>query len=564
MNISGDRRNSTTRTKIIFLVLMSTFLLTGFLAYQAIDAIASHKKIAENTLDDYTNIAAWELTRLIDRNLHIAVSETFNPVIQNFQKAKELEELLPDPDRVNTKYYEDDCLRDCPTLKPVLQYFAWNITNNELHSYPISDYPLTGTFNPDTLITNRHRTLDDNNRFAILPRDVNGTSTLIIYTNVPDRLFNDTVIIGFEVETENFTMLFEKIWKENSLLPEALIGNKSNDDFLYSVIYDTLGNRLFEAGSNGHNTTDNHTLDLRNDGIIAAISLLPGSASHLVIGGLPRNRFPLLAGLFILSFSLMIVAYRQFRKESELAKLRSDFVSGVSHELRTPIAQIRMFIEMLLHNRVRNTIEKQRAMEIIDQEAKRLTYLVENILQFSRTDRNIINVHPAQCDLDRFINDVLDSFRPIASANNISLCSRIDEEMIITTDLQLLRQIIVNLLDNAVKYSPENSRVIISTCLVDSYVQLIIDDEGPGIPHSERIKIWKPYTRLDRDINGNTGGSGIGLAVVAELTQALNGKSVVEDSPNGGARFIVELPVSNQTASHIEQYKTDNIVEQEL
>src|SRR5205823_8566778 len=108
----------------------------------------------------------------------------------------------------------------------------------------------------------------------------------------------------------------------------------------------------------------------------------------------PRSRLPLLAGLTVLTAALVLIAIVQLRREHELSRLRADFVSGVSHELRTPLAQIRMFSETLLLGRVRSDDERVRSLEIIDQEARRLTHLVENLLHFSRSERRLTRLAP--------------------------------------------------------------------------------------------------------------------------------------------------------------------------
>src|SRR5206468_1637555 len=113
------------------------------------------------------------------------------------------------------------------------------------------------------------------------------------------------------------------------------------------------------------------------------------------LGGLPQSRLPLLLGALGLTAGLIVTALVQLRREYELARLRTDFVSGVSHELRTPLAQIRMFSETLLLGRVRSEEEGRRSLEIIDQEARRLTHLVENLLHFSRSERQVTRLSPA-------------------------------------------------------------------------------------------------------------------------------------------------------------------------
>src|SRR5439155_1097638 len=153
----------------------------------------------------------------------------------------------------------------------------------------------------------------------------------------------------------------------------------------------------------------------------------PSAAERLIIGGVPRNRVPLLVGLLLLTTSLVVVALIQLRRERELVRLRADFISGVSHELRTPVAQIRMFGETLLLDRVRSSEERRRSLAIIVQESQRLTHLIDNVLHFSRSDRGASLVKPSPARLDLLLHEILDSFEPLARSKRTSIARPIEE-----------------------------------------------------------------------------------------------------------------------------------------
>src|SRR2546429_6421462 len=130
-------------------------------------------------------------------------------------------------------------------------------------------------------------------------------------------------------------------------------------------------------------------------------------APRTVTGGSPRWTLPMLLSLLAITAGLVVGALLQLRREYELSRLRADFVSGVSHELRTPLAQIRMFSETLLLGRVRSEEEGRRSLEIIDQEARRLTHLVENLLHFSRSERQVTRLSPARAPLAPLVQEAL-------------------------------------------------------------------------------------------------------------------------------------------------------------
>ena len=214
------------------------------------------------------------------------------------------------------------------------------------------------------------------------------------------------------------------------------------------------------------------------------------------------------------------VALVQLRRQQELARLRTEFVSGVSHELRTPLAQIRWFAELLHLGKLRSEDERVRSAGIIDQEARRLTYLVENVLNFSRAEKGTNRVSPAPADLDHEIRDALELFAPLARARKMSSPPRSTPSAVVPLDRDALRQILLNLLDNAVKYGPAGQTITVGSEIAGDRARVWVEDQGPGIPHDDRQRVWEPYVRLNRDAESATGGSGIGLSVVRELVVA--------------------------------------------
>jgi len=270
----------------------------------------------------------------------------------------------------------------------------------------------------------------------------------------------------------------------------------------------------------------------------------------LVIGGLPKSRLPLLFTLFGLTAGLIVIALYQLRRESEIAALRTDFVSGVSHELRTPLAQIRMFAETLVLGRVRSEEERRRSLEIIDQEARRLTHLVENLLHFSRSERQSLRVAPAPAVLGPLVRAVVESFTPLAETRKVRLRVSLADGVVGCVDEGALRQMLLNLLDNAVKYGPDGQTLTVG---IDppggDRARLWVQDQGPGVPAADRERIWDQFWRLERDRGSAVAGTGIGLSVVRELAALHRGRAWVEGAPGGGARFVIEVPAASALAN---------------
>jgi signal transduction histidine kinase len=237
---------------------------------------------------------------------------------------------------------------------------------------------------------------------------------------------------------------------------------------------------------------------------------------------------------------LIAIAFVQFRRERELVRLRADFISGVSHELRTPLAQIRMFGETLLLNRVRSPEERHRSLAIIVQESQRLSQLIENVLQFARVDRGTARLTPNLERLDVLVHDIVDSFQPLARSKRSAIERHIAEGLVAPVDAGALRQIVLNLLDNAVKYGPPGQTIAVTCRCEGETAAITVEDDGPGVSEADALRIWDPFYRVADDA-GAAGGSGIGLAIVKQLVE-MHGGRVRVDRASRGARFIVELP----------------------
>jgi signal transduction histidine kinase len=245
-----------------------------------------------------------------------------------------------------------------------------------------------------------------------------------------------------------------------------------------------------------------------------------------------------------LNAGLIVTAILQLRREMALQQLRDEFVSSVSHELRTPLTQIRMFTETLLLDRIRSTEEQRRSLEIIDREARRLTQLVENILQFSRMDRKIDSFSKAKRELAPLIQEIVEDFESVMNGSEAQIELRLSSGLEASVDPDALRQIVINLLDNAVKYGRKKQRVILGLESRDGMACLFVDDEGPGVPVADRKRIFERFQRLERDRQSAIAGTGIGLSVVHDLVTRHGGQCSVTTGDRGGAKFVVELPLS--------------------
>jgi signal transduction histidine kinase len=389
-----------------------------------------------------------------------------------------------------------------------------------------------------------------NDSYVATIDSIEGRLRVVVFVLSRDYDGRPLVTYGFETDARSFVQpLFDSVLARTPLLPPSLMRDVPRDSVL-AVRASTPRGLVYSSSGwwSPKNFTVVDTLDERFSKMKIAVSLRPEIASQLVVGGLPRSRLPLLVGLFVLTAGLVAAAIIQLRRQQQLAQLRVDFVSGVSHELRTPLAQIRLFAELLRNGQLRSDAERERSFSIIDEEAQRLTYLVENVLAFARSEhgRNSVIVEPLE--MDHEMQGAMDAFAPLARVRSARIHSSIEPDLVSRVDPRALRQIVLNLLDNAVKYGPVGQTVNVSLTSTADKVIIAVEDKGPGVPRSEREKIWDPYVRLSRAAESAAGGSGIGLSIVRELVRLHGGRAWVEDAAGGGARFVVEFPRETEQA----------------
>jgi signal transduction histidine kinase len=205
-----------------------------------------------------------------------------------------------------------------------------------------------------------------------------------------------------------------------------------------------------------------------------------------------------------------------------------------------------MFTELLADGKLQTHDEQVRSTEVINREARRLTHLVENILHFSRMGRAPAGEGTAErIVLSESVQDLMDAFEPMAAAKGCTVEVDVDPPgLVVSSTRSGLHRMLANLLDNALKYGPEGQTIRLSATARDGWARISVEDQGPGIPVGERSRIWDPYHRLERDVEGQVRGSGIGLSVVAELAMASGGTAWAEEGGGGGARFVIRLPLS--------------------
>jgi signal transduction histidine kinase len=262
-------------------------------------------------------------------------------------------------------------------------------------------------------------------------------------------------------------------------------------------------------------------------------------------GKVHRITFPFEALLPVVALLLATLAGFGLWRDQRVTRARRDFVASVSHELRTPLAQIRMFTETLQLKRERDEDERAKWLNIIGREARRLGDLVENILLFSHLDADRAKLECERTDLGELIEEIAEGYVPLAQQKGMRLLVDAPSRIFCLVDPRAMRQIIVNLLDNALKYGPHGQTVQVELERIGAQAKITVSDQGPGVKASDRKRVWEPFVRLGD--GGTSGGNGIGLAVVRGLVALHDGTIEVDDAPGGGARFTFVLAVSESS-----------------
>jgi PAS domain S-box-containing protein len=240
-----------------------------------------------------------------------------------------------------------------------------------------------------------------------------------------------------------------------------------------------------------------------------------------------------------------VYAFRDMTEERAVEQLKSDFVSTISHELRTPLAAIYGAALTLQRNDVRLE-ESQRTglLDVISGEADRLARIVNDILWASRLDSGQMGVAIVSCDASQLVNKVVSSVRAHAPGDVELVVDATEGLPAVAADPDKLRQVLTNLVDNAVKYSPDGGSVRVALSESGHCVRFRIEDQGLGIPPAEQARIFEKFFRLDPNLTRGVGGTGLGLYISRELVNRMHGRIWVASDGRRGSTFTFELPVA--------------------
>jgi heavy metal sensor kinase len=254
---------------------------------------------------------------------------------------------------------------------------------------------------------------------------------------------------------------------------------------------------------------------------------------------LPDDELGRLAGAFNDMIARLDDAFRQQRR----------FTADASHELRTPLTVIKGNLSLAL-NRSRSSDYYRQVLTAVDQEVDQMRRLVERLLTLARADAEGVALNRQRVDLSALLTDLVGQMRPLADAKGLSFTAQIAPDVATIADADALTQAVLNLLDNAIKYTLSSGQVCLVACYTElnsHEMQIIISDSGPGIPAEHLAHIFERFYRVDRARSRELGGAGLGLSIARDLIRAHGGDITVHSISGEGSIFTIHLPLGQAT-----------------
>ncbi|WP_020676999.1 sensor histidine kinase [Geopsychrobacter electrodiphilus] len=253
----------------------------------------------------------------------------------------------------------------------------------------------------------------------------------------------------------------------------------------------------------------------------------------------------LLAGSFIAAILLggSLLLWQSLRHQRD-ARQKTSFVSNVSHELKTPLTTIRMYAELLEEGKIESAQKQRGYLQTIIRESQRLTRLVNNILDFSRLEQGHKDYNLSDFDLIALLDEILDRQSLRLKEAGLVLTRQIDlDSVLICSDRDAIEQILLNLIDNAIKYAASGKQLTLEVTRTKTQVNISLTDHGPGIPSAQRQKIFAKFHRLDSSLTSSQPGAGLGLSIAQQLARGMGGDLSCNPGPTGGTCFCLTLPL---------------------
>lgn len=373
-------------------------------------------------------------------------------------------------------------------------------------------------------------------KIVIMPYGWNETNDLHCLVVITEEQPDQFSLIGFLVEPQTFI--------------HHVVGPKmqaiARDQFVLSTfqkgtsapIYSTLSRDTIqsEAVTKDFWLFPDYTFGIRTMG--RSLKQIADERTHI--------NLVLLISLNLILIIAVVLVFRNVKKEVQLAQNKADFVSNVSHEIRTPLALISMFAETLEMGRVTTEEKKKEYYSIISKETARLSGIVNKILNFSQTEANKKKLHIHYLDLNKELRDILNTYDfHLTNKGFTHTVNLYSSSVIVKGDKEAFTESVINLIDNAIKYSNETKKIEITTGVEDQYGFVTVKDYGIGISRMDQKHIFDKFYRVSTGDLAKSRGTGLGLSLVKQLMEAQKGKIHVVSESGKGSSFTLLFPLED-------------------
>jgi two-component system phosphate regulon sensor histidine kinase PhoR len=240
----------------------------------------------------------------------------------------------------------------------------------------------------------------------------------------------------------------------------------------------------------------------------------------------------------------IVLVFHEVTELKRLERVRQEFVANVSHELRTPLTAIKGYVEALLDGGLEDRPQAEKFLHVIERHADRMEKIVSDLLLLSQVQSPDRALRKEFLSVSELIHVAVDSLRSQAEAKQQRVSILLPPNLpAFKGDSQKLHQVLVNLLQNAVNYSPSGGEIVVEAKSSDRMIDIVVADTGIGIPPEDQPRIFERFYRVDKGRSRELGGTGLGLSIVKHIVEAHGGAVAVESEPGKGSRFTVTLPI---------------------
>lgn len=267
------------------------------------------------------------------------------------------------------------------------------------------------------------------------------------------------------------------------------------------------------------------------------------SSVELHIKGPPKRQF-LVRATPLTNPGSSVMVLHDITELRRLERVRRDFVANVSHELRTPVSIIRANAETLLDGALEEPELAHDFLSALLRHAERLSNLVSDLLDISRIEANEYHLEREEIGLSLIIHRAHEAVEAILHNRQQTTSLQLEDDLMVLADVRSLEQVLLNMLDNAIKYTPAGGHITITSDVVDGFARIKVQDTGPGIKAKHRSRIFERFYRVDKGRSRDMGGTGLGLAIVKHLTETMGGQVGVEPTEPHGSIFWFTIPLA--------------------